>query len=92
MGWVTYSSSRSILVGLGNLRLLQVNKTLFDLQIKFILPDLDFVFQRKESGINEGWNSQHDGGTEGRTRRRVVLMKGGTMTALGNTARGSTAG
>jgi hypothetical protein len=56
------------------------------------LPDPDFVFQRKEGGVNEGWNSQHDGGTEGRTRRRVTLMKGGTMTALGNTARGSMAG
>ncbi len=56
------------------------------------MPDADFVFQRKEGGVNEGWNSQHDGGTEGRTRRRVALMKGGTMTALGNNARGSTAG
>jgi hypothetical protein len=55
------------------------------------LPDPDFVFQR-EGGVNEGWNSQHDGGAEGRTRRRVALMKGGTMTALDNTARGSTAG
>ncbi len=63
-----------------------------NLQIKFILPDPDFVFQRKEGGDNEGWNSQHDGSTEGRTRRRVTLMKGGTMTALGNTARDSTAG
>jgi hypothetical protein len=69
-----------------------MNKTLFDLQIKFILPDPDFVFQRKEGGINEGWNSQHDGGTEGRMRKSVALMKGGTMTALGNTARGSMAG
>jgi hypothetical protein len=92
LGWVTYGSSRSILVGLGNLRLLQVNKTLFDLQIKFILPDPDFDFQRKEGGINEEWNSQHDGGTEGCTRRTVALMKGGTMTALGNTARGSMVG
>ena len=56
------------------------------------MPDPDFVFQRKEGGVNEGWKSQHDGGTEGRTRRRVTLMKGGTMTALGNTARGSMAG
>ncbi len=62
------------------------------MQIKFILPDPDFVFQRNVGGINEGWNSQHDGGTKGRTRRRVALMKGGTMTALGNTVRGSTAG
>jgi hypothetical protein len=56
------------------------------------LPNPDFVFQRKEGGVNEGWNSQHDGGTEGCTRRRVALMKGGMMTALGNTARGSTVG
>ncbi len=56
------------------------------------MPDPDFVFQRKEGGVNEGWNSQHDGGTEGRTRRRGALMKGGTMTALGNKARSSTAG
>ncbi len=69
-----------------------INESLFDLQIKFILPDPDFVFQRKEGGVNKGWNSQHDGGTEGRTRRRVALMKGGTMMALDNTVRGSTAG
>ncbi len=56
------------------------------------MSDPDFVFQRKEGGVNEGWNSQHDGDTEDRTRRRVTSMKGGTMTALGNTARGSTAG
>ncbi len=56
------------------------------------MPDPDFLFQRKEGGVNEGWNSQHDGGTEDRTRRRVASMKGGTMTTLGNTARGSTAG
>jgi hypothetical protein len=54
------------------------------------LPDPDFVFQRNEGGINEGWNSQHDGGTEGHTRRRVALMKGGTMTASGNTVNGGT--
>jgi hypothetical protein len=56
------------------------------------LPDPDFVFQRKEGGVDEGWNSQHDGGTEGRMRRRVASMKGGTMTALGNTARASMVG
>ncbi len=56
------------------------------------MPDPDFVFQRKEGGVDERWNSQHDGGTEDRTRRRVASMKGGTMMALGNTARGSTAG
>ncbi len=71
---------------------LVINITLFDLQIKFLLPDSDFVFQWKEGGVAKGLNSQHDGGTEGRTRRRVALMMGGTMTALGNTARGSTAG
>ncbi len=57
-----------------------------------MLPDPDFVIQRKEGGVDKGWNSQHDGGTEGRMRRRVLSMKGGTMTALGNTARGSMAG
>ncbi len=56
------------------------------------MPDPDFVFQRKEGGVKEGLNSQHDGGSEGRTRGRVTLMKGGTMIALGNTARGSMAG
>ncbi len=56
------------------------------------MPDPGFVFQRKEGVVNEGWNSQHDGSTEGHTRRRVASMKGGTMMALGNTARGSMAG
>ncbi len=70
-----------------------INKALFDLPIQqFILPDPDFVFQRKEGGVDKGWNSQHDGGTEGHTRRRVVLMKGGMMKALGNTARSSMVG
>ncbi len=46
----------------------------------------------KKGGVDKGWNGQHDGGTEGRTRRRAASMKGGTMTALGNTARGGTAG
>ncbi len=49
-------------------------------------------FRGKEGGVNERWNSQHDVGTEGRTRRRVASMKGGTMMALGNTGRGSMAG
>ncbi len=46
----------------------------------------------KEGGIDKGWNGQHDSGTEGCTRRRVKLMKGGSMMALGNTARGGMAG
>ncbi len=45
----------------------------------------------KEGGIDEGWNGQHDGGIEGRTRKRITSMKGGTMMALCNTARGGTA-
>jgi hypothetical protein len=56
------------------------------------LPDPDYVFQRKVGGIDKGWNSHHDGGTEGCTRRRVTSMKGGTMTASGNIARGRMAG
>ncbi len=81
------------LVNLGNVQYSFVmNKCLFDLQIKFNFPDPDFVFQRKEGGVDKGWDSQHDGSTESRMRRRVASMKGGTMTTLGNTARSSTEG
>jgi hypothetical protein len=54
------------------------------------LPDPDYVFQRKVGGIDKGWNSHHDGGTEGCTRRRVTSMKGGTMTAYSKGQNGRT--
>ncbi len=50
------------------------------------------IRQRVASSVDEGRDVQHDRGTEGRTRRRVELTKVGTMTTLGNTARGGTAG
>jgi hypothetical protein len=46
---------------------------------------------KKEGRVNEGRKGLHDGSTEGKTRRRIALTKGSTMTARGDTARGCTA-